>query len=288
MKKIHTTSTSPITYLRILILAFLSLVFVRTIPFLTEQTEIFNFFSNQVVNMGILYAIIVGFLMSLTLRRKKSLNEFVSQELNKIRRIYHLSKHLTKAQPKLKEWFEDVKEALSNYNDLFCSHNFRSYDLGNPLFRKVTYTIYGLPSLKVSYNSELYKSLLDTAAAATESREFIRSKRVQTIGAFQWFVLIVVTITLASILVASTPGDMMSRLVTTAVVFNLFLVLLLIYEYDTPNEKMNRIYAGFYAHNLKDIDPCPPEKKKGVTRLPAGRQVARNAKRVATTKKSKK
>ena len=267
MRRTHTTTTSLSTYIRLFILAFLSIAFVRAIPFLTKQTEIFNFFSSQVVNMGILYAIIVGFLMSMTLKRKQSLDIFISLELNKIRRIYHLSKHLYKAQPKLKKWFEETQVAIQDYNKLFCGFDFDSYELGSPLFRKVTYNAYKLPTLKVDYNDELYKSLLSATAKATESRESIRSKLVQTIGAFQWLVLIVVTITLSTILVSSTPDDVMSRVATTAVVFNLFLVLQLLYEYDTPNKKMKHAFAEKYAHNLSEIDPCPHKRtNKRVTK----------------------
>jgi len=248
-----------------------SILFVQAVPFLTERTDFFQFFSNQVVNMGILYAIIVGFLMTITLKRKQALDEFVSQELNKIRRIYHLSKNIALDNPKLKKWFGEIRKGLTDYSELFCEHDFGFYDLGSPLFRKVTYIIYALPRERTPYNDSLYKSVLDAVAAATESREYIRSKRDQMIGMYQWIVISVVTGTLSAILITSTPDDMISRIVTTAVVFNLFLVLLLIYEYDTPSHKINRIYASYYAHNLSDIDPCPDSPKK--------RRLKRNLKR---------
>ncbi len=263
MKRIHTVTTSLQTYARIVLLLGFSVVFVRAIPFLTERTEIFDFFSNQVVNMGILYAIIVGFLMSIALQRKQALDEYISLELNKVRRIFHLGKHLAVQNPKLKKWFTELQTALSDYAGLFCSEDFSSYELGNPLFRKVTYAIYRLPKMGGgTYNSDLYRSLLDTAASATEARENIRARREQSIGFFQWIVIILIALTLSAILVASTPDDPMSRVVTTAVVFNLFLVLHLLYEFDIPNTKMNRARAGEYAHNLHEIDQCPPEKPK--------------------------
>ncbi|MCR4278550.1 MAG: hypothetical protein NUV81_01455 [bacterium] len=262
MMRPSTTSATFLTYVRVIILLIFSILFVRTVPFLTEQTDFFQFFSNQVVNMGILYAIIVGFLMTITLKRKQALDEFVSQELNKIRRMYHLSKNIALDNPKLNKWFSEIRSALTEYSKLFCEHDFDSYDLGNPLFRKVTYSIYSLPREQSTYNKELYVSLLTATEAATESREYIRSKRDQMIGMYQWIVISVVTGTLSAILITSTPDDMISRIVTTAVVFNLFLVLLLIYEYDTPSHKINRVYASYYAHNLDDIDPCPVRPKK--------------------------
>lgn len=275
MRHLSAAGFSGMTYLRVAALVIFSVVFVRMVPYVAEQTGVFQFFSNQVVNMGILYAIIVGFLMSIALKRRQSLDESVSQELNKIRRIYHLSKHLAVHNPTLSAWFKDVRQALTGYNDLFCEHDFGFYELGNALFRKVTYAIYRLPKECVSYNEALYMSLLTAAADATESRETIRSKLTQTIGGFQWSVIAVITGTLSAILVASTPDDSMSRVVTTAVVFNLFLVLLLIYEYDAPSRKNRLTYASYYAHNLADIDPCPPKRPK------AAKRVARNVTRVA-------
>jgi len=275
MRRIHATSTSFRTYVLIFSLIILSILFVRAVPALIEVVDI-SFFRNNVANMGILYAIIVGFLMSLTLSRRRALEEYISQELNKVRRVFHLAKHIAKANPKHDAWFRGVQASLSEYTGFFCTHDFSRYEEANPLFRKVTYAVYELPSQDVSYNQNLYASLLDTTAEATEAREFIRSKMSPTIGNFQWIVLIVVTLTLSVILVSSTPVDFISRSFTTAVIFNLFLVLLLLYEYDVPNRKLSQGYAQNFAHNMEEIDMCLPEKK--------GKKVA---KRVTKRKKAR-
>ncbi|MBU1032680.1 MAG: hypothetical protein ABII13_00420 [Patescibacteria group bacterium] len=263
MKKAHTITTYYMTYVRIFVLALLSVLFVTIVPLVSLLREIQEFLLNQVVNMGILYAIISGFLLSITLRRRQSLDEYISLELNKIRRIYHLSLHLKEAEPRLAKWFNSLKDALKKYQDRFRGESFSKYDEGNPLFREVTYTIYRLPSLGIIYNTELYRSLLDAAATATESREFIRSKMTNAIGFFQWLVIGMVTVTLGIILVGSTPKDLTSTLAAAAVIFNLFLVLLLLYEYDHSNSKKDQYLASVYANNLSELNNGSKMSKKG-------------------------
>ena len=153
------------------------------------------------------------------------------------------------------------------YQDFFCDDLFSNYELGNPLFRKITYTIYELPSRGTPYNSELYQFLLDSSTAATEARQYIRSKLSHPIGRFQWLTIILVTLTLSAILVASTPLDLASRLVTGAVIFNMFLILELMYEYDRTNVSAERRIARLYTENLKELGPCGPQTVTGRRRI---------------------
>jgi uncharacterized integral membrane protein len=262
------------TYVRILALVPLSVVLLFFIPYYTRNSEFQYFFSNQVVNMGILYAIIVGFLMSLTLSRKQSLEEYVSLELNKIRRIYHLAYNLQLSEPRLKPWFEKLIETLRTYLRMFCITTFSQYEQGNPLFRRVTYTIYALPSLRLPYNSELYQFLLDAAGDATEAREYIREKKESSIGMFQWLVIIVVTMVLSAIIAATTPDDLISRFVSAVVIFSILLSLDLLYEYDQEYKQKNRYLADRYANNLPEIASCDVTTKKMKGVLP---RVEKNA-----------
>lgn len=249
-----------------MIIVLIAIGMVAAFPFVTQDAEIQNFFFNQVVNMGILYAILIGFFTSMSLSRKQALDEYIQIELNKLRRMYHLGLHLVKAEPRLAPWFEDLKNAIRAYQDFFCDDLFSNYELGNPMFRKLTYTIYELPARGIPYNSELYQYLLDASTAATEARQYIRSKLAHPIGSFQWVTILLVTLTLSSILVASTPADLSSRLVTAAVVFNMFLVLEFMYEYDRSDARTERAVARMYANNLPEIGECGPETTLGKRR----------------------
>lgn len=263
-KRIHSASRdSFLTFSRIMIIVLIAIGMVSLFPFVTQSADIQNFFLNQVVNMGILYAILIGFFTSMSLSRKQAIDEYIQIELNKIRRIYHLGLHLVKAEPRLAPWFEDLKGALREYQDFFCDDLFSNYEVGNPIFRKLTYVLYDLPSRGIPYNSELYQFLLDASTAATEARQYIRSKLAHPIGQFQWVTILLITLTLSSILVASTPADLSARLVTAAVVFNMFLVLELMYEYDRSDVKSERAIAQLYSNNLPEVGECGPETTTG-------------------------
>lgn len=253
----HFTTTHIITYIRIVFIMAASVIFVLVIPFFGLEAR--DILLENVVHMGILYAIIAGFLMSIAIQRKRTLDNDISLELNKIRRIYHLGLHLTREQPALEPWFKELKEHLEAYASLFREVTFQVYERGNDLFRNVTYTIYDLPSKRAPYNRELYLSLLEAAASATEAREDIRSKKDQTIGHFQWLVISIVTLTFAWLITSATPQSTDARMVTAIIVFNLFLVLDLLYEYDRFNDKKLLYIASMYANNLSNVEPLRPE-----------------------------
>ena len=252
MNNIHTTTRSRETYLRVAAIALFSVAFVLTIPYVGDKFQIV--IANQLLNIGILYAVIVGFLMSITLTRRQSLDEYIALELNKIRRIYHLGLHIAKENPKLAQWFNELSAALFLYLKQFEVDGLSNYEKGGSYFRKVTYCIYGLPLQSKSYNSDLYGALLDAASSVTEAREQISSVKNNRIGHFQWTVSIIIALTFCWIIALSTPSDAYARVVTTIVIFNVLLMLLLLYEYDQMNEKKKAYFANLYANNLNSVE----------------------------------
>jgi len=70
---------------------------------------------------------------------------------------------------------------------------------------------------------------------------------------FQWLVVGVVAVTLGFILVGATPKDLASTIASAVVIFNLFLVLDLLYEYDHSNTKKDRYIAKLYSGNLPEL-----------------------------------
>ncbi|GMU25726.1 hypothetical protein KJZ71_04420 [Patescibacteria group bacterium] len=262
----HATFTYVMTYVRIVFIMVLSMLFVFVIPFLGLEAR--DVLLENVVHMGILYAIIVGFLMSIAIQRKQTLDHDISLELNKIRRMYHLGLHLAREESRLEPWFTELKEHLHAYLGMFREVSFQVYERGSDLFRSVTYTVYRLPADHTPYNRELYLSLLDATATVTEAREDIRSKKDQTIGYFQWLVILVVTLTFSWLITSAVPPSPNARIVAAIIVFNLFLVLDLLYEYDRFNDKKLRYIADKYATNLDHLEELRPSsraqgKKKG-------------------------
>lgn len=260
MKHFHATFTHVMTYVRIMALLVFSLFFVILIPFLGVEAQ--DFLKDNLGYLGFLYAILMGFLMSIAIIRRRELDEYIDVELNKIRRIYHIALHLTKQQPRFAPWLKELKEDLDAYLSMFREVSFYVYERGNDLFRNVTYKIYELPSLNIPYNVDLYRDLLRTAGKTTEARQRIRSKKNQYIGYFQWTVILIVTFTFAWILTSATPEDSNARIITGIIIFNIFLVLDLLYEYDRFNDKKLKFLANMYANNLTNVEEYKPNRKK--------------------------
>jgi hypothetical protein len=117
----------------------------------------------------------------------------------------------------------------------------------------VSYAIYGLPSLNIPYNSELYFQLLDAVADATEARQYIRVKNTSRIGRYQWAVMLTVTVTFSWVIVAATELTLSARLITAVVIFNLLLTLDLLRDYDRQSGKKDRSIRDLYASNLENV-----------------------------------
>lgn len=254
---LHSTTKSPWTWVRMVFLAVLAIVISRVVPY--AGPDALDHIAPRALNIGILFSMTVGFLMFKTLSRRTALDEHIAVELNKIRRIYHLSLHMKKAQPALTDWFTRVRGSIITYLKSFESHTFEGYEKGNPLFRAVTYTVYGLPSLGEPYNEQIYTSLLNATSDVTEARENIRSKKGDYIGRFAWFVVIVISLVFGGLIIASTPDSPLLKDVGAAVMFCLFLVLQLIYEHDHDNAVRVRALAKKYLHDLESLENAQTE-----------------------------
>jgi hypothetical protein len=254
---LHSTTRSPWTWVRLILLGILAYGISRAIPY--AGADSLDHITPLALNIGILFSITTGFLMFKTLSRRTALDEHIAVELNKVRRIYHLALHLKKQQPALTDWFTRVRTSIITYLKSFEGKTFEGYEKGNPLFRAVTYAVYSLPSLNEPYNPEIFGSLMTATSEVTEARENIRSKKGDYIGRFSWFVVIVIALIFGLLIIASTPNDELLRNLGAAVMFALFLVLQLIYEHDHDNGVRVRALAAKYANDLKALENAQTE-----------------------------
>ncbi len=253
MAKRHTTAANPVTYLHMLLALATTGVLARFVPYAATYDAL-DYIAPRAVNIGILFSIVVGFLMYKSLTRRSDIDNSISLELNKIRRIYHLARHIAKAEPAADTWYAAVRGGIREYLGMFRSLTLHEYDLGNPLFRSVTYAVYSLPSQVTGYDPQLYESLLEATGQATEAREFIRAKKDDQISWFSWIVVVFISLVFAVLVLASTPETMVLRAVSASVILCLFLVLQLIYEHDRANSLRDRTWARQYLENLTSLD----------------------------------
>jgi hypothetical protein len=248
----HAVTHSPWTYVRIIFIAASAGAIARYIPY--AGSVALDFIAPRAVNLGILFSITIGFLMYKSLSRRSDMDNYIALELNKIRRMYHLALHIKKAQPAAAEWFAAVRGAVREYLGLFRTATFHEYDLGNSIFRSITYAIYSLPGQIREYNQDLYQSLLTAAADATLAREYIRAKKDDQVSLFSWEVVIFISLAFSVIIIAATPLQLVARGIGATVIFCLFLVLQLIYEHDKANSLRDRAWASRYVTDLESLD----------------------------------
>lgn len=249
----HAITRSPATYIRLGLIALA----VFTAAYLIQQPnpQMADFFSFHARNIALLYAILVGFIASEVISRRLRLDEYVALELNKIRRMYHLSYHIFLANPSLKSWFQDIENDIIEYLVIFRDTPLTEYDKGSAAFRSITYAIYSLPTEKLKRSDDLYKALLDTTAQATESRQLIKNTLTNNyVGHFAWVILLVVTVTFGYFIIGATPNTLPHKFATAFVVFNLFLILQLIFEYGRINRRKAKFYSSLYLADLESLN----------------------------------
>ena len=248
----HTTAANPTTYVRMLLLVLLAAFIALRVPYVGESA--LDFVAPRAVNVGILFSITVGFLMYKSLNRRSDLDNYISLELNKIRRMYHLARHVAHTAAGSSAWLAAVSGGIREYLGLFRTFTFHEYGLGNPLFRSVTYAVYALPVTVKKYNSDLYQALLTAAGEATEAREFIRSKKDDRVSLFSWIIVALISLIFSSLVIAATPYSFMLRSIGAMVILCLFLVLQLIFEHDRANSLRDRAWARRYVEDLASLD----------------------------------
>ncbi len=248
----HTTAANPSTYIRMALITATAVALARYIPYAGPQA--IDYIAPRAVNLGILFSITVGFLMYKSLNRRSDMDNYIAMELNKIRRLYHLALHIKRHQPQAESWFQAVKGSIREYLGLFQAFTLHEYDMGNPVFRSVTYAVYSLPTQIRDYNPELYSSMLDAAADATLAREYIRAKKDDQVSLFSWIVVALISLGFSTLIIAATPYDLVLRGVGALVIFCLFLVLQLIYEHDRANSQRDRVWANRYVGDLTSLD----------------------------------
>ncbi len=241
--------------LHLAIFGILSVVLAAALPY---SEGLYGIKDTGLRNLGVIYAITVAFLMSISIGRRRSLQEMVLLELNKVRRIHHLAKNIVLQQPALQSWYDELHSALETYLEFFRSHDLGSYEDSNRLFRRVSYLVYSLPQRHSDHNGELYGGLLDTVGSATEAREYVGNLIAPSVGGFQLTVVLVISLALGIMSSAASPFGLLPRLGAGLTNFCTFLVLEIFYDYEFMAGKRKRQMADLYVENLQQLTEAMP------------------------------
>jgi len=209
-------------------------------------------------NLGVIYAITVAFLLSISIGRRRSLQEMVLLELNKVRRINHLAKNIVVKQPELQPWYDEVHGCLEKYLEFFRDHDLGHYEESNRLFRRVTYLVYSLPKSQAGSGGDLYGELLGTVGSATEAREYVGNLIAPSVGGFQLGAVLLISLSLGIMSSAASPFNLVSRSGAALANFCTFLVLEILYDYEFMAGKKKREMADQYVLNLQHLVETMP------------------------------
>lgn len=205
------------------------------------------------LSAGIFLAVMLALLTSEAAKRRQKLFESVRIELNKIRRVYHLSKNLASANPKYRTWFTDMHGYVYEYLSSFSGKDFDAYDDFNASFRKLSYHIYTLPDLETKKDEALFQDLLRTASTVAEARQQIKELWDSRLSAYGWTVvlLMVLGFVVASILGMSETLE--ARVAAGVTIAAALLAVDLLWESDTlAGEK--KAMAKRYVDNLGRLE----------------------------------
>lgn len=155
----------------------------------------------------VLAAILMAVVIQRALRRHDELNKWVAIELNKLRRVYHLSRNLGN-ETRHRQWFTDMHGFVYAYLTAFDKKKFSQYQETNGQFRKLSYHLYQIPSLDTEKERVLYRDLLETAGLVAGARQRIQELWNGGLPSSAWSGLMVVTIAAAlGVLTAMGPSD---------------------------------------------------------------------------------
>ncbi|MBU0624785.1 hypothetical protein KKF05_00395 [Patescibacteria group bacterium] len=242
-------TTTKITIIRLALIIVAALILLAVIPVFGQSGS-----ARLDLVPGVLAAVVLGLLIYHAAERRRHLLQTVNMELNKLRRIYHLSKNLSDVDgQRYRGWFTDLHGNLYKYMAGFAERDFNKYEDSNKDFRALSYHVYKVPELRSSKEESLYDELLRTVAIAAESRQQIKEAQDSRLSAYSWLVLILLVLNVAITAWLSTDGSSVSRVATALIIAGFFFAVDLLWEIDTLSSERQEI-AQRYVDNIGRIE----------------------------------
>ena len=206
------------------------------------------------ITFSIVFAAILVTLLLQAANRRKQLFDATRTELNKLRRMYHISKNLSVAAPeRYRSWFTDVHGYLQAYLMHFSGKDFSAYDSSNAAFRKLSYHIYTIPSVETRKEAALFEDLLRTTATVAESRQQIQELWAHRMSSYLWMILASLAAGYVFTALLVVDDTLISRLAGGVVVLAGVLALDLLWQIDAMSSDRD-IMAKRYVDNLGKLE----------------------------------
>lgn len=199
----------------------------------------------------ILTAVMLAIVLQRALRRHDELNEWVAIELNKVRRIYHLSRNLG-LESRHRQWFTELHGFVYAYLTAFDKKKFSQYQETNAQFRKLSYHLYQIPGLETEKERVLYGDLLEAAGLVAGARQRIQEIWNGGLPSSVWNGLLILTVaSAAAVITAMGPSD---RMTAALVLAALGTGLMLAREADDMRRMAGEDLSKRYVENIARLE----------------------------------
>lgn len=206
------------------------------------------------IAIAVVYAAFVSVILTMVTSRRGKIFDAVRLELNKLRRLYHISKNLSSFAPeRFRVWFTDLHGHLNGYLGFFSGKDFGEYDSSNAAFRKLSYHVYTLPELESRKEQALFEDILHTTAQVAEARQQIKELWDNRLSGYMWTVLMLMTATFMVSTGFATSDTLGGRVSAGAAFAVALLVVDLLWEVDTMSSERHGM-AKRYADNLAKLE----------------------------------
>jgi hypothetical protein len=201
----------------------------------------------------VLFALLIAFMIQTAANRRQKLFSTVFLELNKLRRIYHLSKNLAAASPRFRSWFTELHGLLYAYMSEFSGRTLDQYKQTNGAFRKVSYHIYTLPNLESVKEEVLFGDLLETTSVVAESRQKIKELIDSRLSAYSWCLVTIMLLGFVASIVMSMGDRLAGHLIAGADIAVALLAVDLLWELDSMSSEL-KAWAKRYVDNVGKLE----------------------------------
>jgi hypothetical protein len=202
---------------------------------------------------ALVFAVILMIIARRVTARRQELRSAVYLELNKLRRIYHISKNLTAGSSRFRPWFMEIHGNLHMYLAAFEGSHLRDYRQNNPGFRRLSYHIYTAPELETDKERQLYADLLKTTGRVAETRQKIKELVKGRLEHPEWSWLMVAAFTCILAVLSSADAAGGSRLAVGMLIGVVLASLDYIWRIDKLDREMLD-WTGRYVRNISKLE----------------------------------
>lgn len=203
--------------------------------------------------VALVFAGMIGVLITQAMSRRQRLLDAVRMELNKLRRLYHVSKNLSQLAGEFRPWFTDLHGHIYRYMNRFAEKDFSAYDSFNRDFREISYHVYTIPAMTGAKEQALFSDLLRTTSSVAEARQQIKELWDNRLTFNVWIMALLLTAVYVGAVTVAMPDSMGGRLAGGFAIASALLAVDLLWKTDSLASEQVSL-AKRYVENVAKLE----------------------------------